>query len=334
MPTRIAINGFGRIGRQLTRQLLDPASTDFTLCAVNTIESIETAAHLLRYDSCYGQFPLDISREHQTLRIGKHSIAFYHQNDPNQLPWKELGIDIVLECSGKTTSERSVQHIASGAKKVLITAAAHSPDITLCMGVNHARYNHDLHHVVSGTSCTTNCIAPVAKLIDDTLAIEAGHATFLHSYTNSQPLLDAVGSDLRRSRAAALNIIPTTTSATHQLPLVLPRLKGKFAAIAVRVPTPNTHLADFTVKVARPTTRAEILQIMEEASHSTMKGIVQIDRAQLVSRDIIGTSCSSVIDAENIYVQDDFIKLLIWHDNEFSYCRRIIDLLSHLSASF
>lgn len=335
MPTRIAINGFGRIGRQLTRQLLRASPGNLMICAVNTMEPIETAAHLLRYDSCYGQFTQKISLARQTLLTGEQSILFYHHSEPDRLPWRELGIDVVLECSGQaTTGPGAAKHLAAGARKVLITAAALASDITLCMGVNHEQYDYSRHHIISGTSCTTNCLAPIAQLLDHQFGILSCLATFLHSYTGSQNLTDAAGSDLRRARAAAHNIIPTSTSAAHQLPLVLPALKGKFEAIAVRVPTPNTHLADFTAKLSRPTNQAEILALLQAAaSQPPLKDIVAIDNSQLVSRDLIGSSYSSVVDAAHIYVQEDFVKLLVWHDNEFSYCRRIIDLLGHIAAS-
>jgi len=334
MSIKIAINGFGRIGRQITRLLASGPWAGVELRAINSLEPIAQAAHLLRYDSNHGVFATSVATEGQILRIGGHAIPFLNQPDPSLLPWRDLGIDLVIEASGGLTRGRQAHlHREAGAAKVLITAAADAPDITLCLGVNHDLYRPDEHHVVSGSSCTTNCLAPAAKVLHDEFTILSAQATFLHSYTISQPLLDLNGHDPRRMRAAGLNIIPTTTSASQQLPLVIPELAGRFSATAVRVPTPEVHLAYLTAKLARQTTPAEVVSAFVRAADGPFHGIIQVCAQPLVSVDFKENAASSILDAESVKVLADLIQIMIWHDNESSYCKRMIDLVRYMTAA-
>lgn len=333
MSIKIAINGFGRIGRQITRLLTSGAGAGLKLQAINSLEPIDQAAHLLRYDSNHGIFSHPVSTEGQNLIIGEHSIPFLNQPDTSCLPWRQLGIDLVIEASGSLTSARLADlHRQAGATKVLITAAADAPDITLCLGVNHTLYQPNRHHIISGSSCTTNCLAPAAKVIHDEFTIISGLATFLHSYTISQNLLDGNGSDPRRMRAAGINIIPTTTSAREQLPQVIPALSGRFDALAIRVPTPEVHLAYFTAKVNRAVTRAEVITAFTKAANGPFRGIIAVCDQPLVSTDFVESQPSSILDADSIKVLDDLIQIMIWHDNESSYCKRMIDLVRYISS--
>ncbi|MBA3014294.1 MAG: glyceraldehyde-3-phosphate dehydrogenase [Proteobacteria bacterium] len=332
MSIKIAINGFGRIGRQITRLLTSDAGAGLELRAINSLEPIDQAAHLLRYDSNHGIFPQPVTTEGQNLIIGGHTIPFLNQPDPTRLPWSQLGIDLVIEASGSLTQGKAGLHRQSGATKVLITAAADNPDITLCFGVNHTLYQPDLHHIISGSSCTTNCLAPATKVLNDEFTILSSLATFLHSYTINQPLLDGGGHDLRRMRAAGLNIIPTTTSASEQMPKVIPELTGRFDALAIRVPTPEVHLAYLTAKVGRKVTKTEVVAAFTKAAKELFHGIIAVCDHPLVSIDFKDSQPSSVLDAGSIIVQDDIIQIMIWHDNESSYCKRMIDLVRYISS--
>ncbi|MDD5760028.1 MAG: type I glyceraldehyde-3-phosphate dehydrogenase [Desulfobulbaceae bacterium] len=335
MAIKIAINGFGRIGRQITRLLSSGFGAGIELLAVNSLEPIDIAAHLLKYDSNHGPFPGSVAIEKRELVLcGGPGILFLNQADPRQLPWQEMGIDLVIEASGHATERQQANlHLLAGAAKVLITAAAHDPDITLCMGVNHQSYRPQQHHIISGSSCTTNCLAPAAKLINDHFHITTCLSTFLHSYTSNQPLLDLAGHDLRRMRGAGRNIIPTSTSSVQQIPEVIPELTDKFDAIAIRVPTPQVHLASFTALIEHSTTATKILDRCLEASTKQLQGILDVSDVPLVSTDYQSSDPSCVIDAGSIKVMDNMLQLMIWHDNESSYCKRMLDLVRYIGLT-
>lgn len=335
MSIKIAINGFGRIGRQITRLLTSGNGAGLELRAINSLEPIDQAAHLLRYDSNHGIFTQQqVSTDGNNLIIGEHKVPFINQPDPSLLPWRQMGIDLVIEASGSLTRGHAARlHRDAGAVKVLITAAADAPDITLCLGVNHTLYQPDDHHIVSGSSCTTNCLAPAVKVLHDEFTILSALATFLHSYTISQKLLDGHGPDLRRMRAAGHNIIPTTTSAREQLPKVIPELSGLFDALAIRVPTPEVHLAYLTAKIGRNVTPAEIITAFSTAAEGPLNGIIAICDQPLVSIDFKDSQPSSILDAASVKVLDDVIQVMIWHDNESSYCKRMIDLVRYMSIA-
>lgn len=330
MAVSIAINGFGRIGRQLTRLILSESYPTISLQAVNTLENIDVAAHLLKYDSCYSIFPFPVSCESNRLVINNTPIAWSNESDPDKLSWTDHDVDIVIECSGTNSSRRAEKHINSGAHKVIITAAARNSDITLCMGVNHTQYDSSKHHIISGSSCTTNCIAPVAKIINDNLGVVSSMATIIHSYTNTQNILDNAHDDLRRARSATKSLIPTQTSAVWQLPEVIPQLKGKFDGLAIRVPTPLMHLADVSFLLSRETSRTELINLFEDASLNSFKNILALSPEPLVSCDFIGSTYSSIVDLENIHINKNLVKILLWHDNEHAYCCRILDLIRHI----
>jgi len=333
MAIRIAINGFGRIGRQITRLLSSTFGADIELRAINSLEAIDVAAHLLRHDSNHGAFHETVDITDQSLIIGGQEISFLNQPDPGQLPWRQLGVDLVIEASGQLTDHQQAKlHLQAGAKKVLITAAAQNPDITLCMGVNHSAYHADRHHIVSGSSCTSNCLAPAAKLLSEHFTIHSCLATFLHSYTCNQPLLDLPGHDLRRMRSAGRNIIPTSTSAAQQIPEIIPALSGRFEALAIRVPTPEVHLAYCTALLNRPTTHDDIMTIFNEAAAGRFQGIMAVSAEPLVSIDFKASSASCILDAASIKVMGNMIQLMIWHDNESSYCKRMLDLVRYMTT--
>jgi len=335
MTIKIAINGFGRIGRQLTRLLSSEWGAGLQLVAINALEPLTTAAHLLRYDSTHGTFCQAVTSGGQGLIIGEQpAIPFLNQPDPALLPWRALGVDLVLEASGQATDRlHASRHLQAGAQQVLITAAATEPDITLCLGVNHQSYRPGQHQIVSGSSCTTNCLAPAAKLINDTFGITSCLTTFLHSYTSNQHLLDLPGPDLRRMRGVGRNLIPTPTSSVQQIPEVIPELRGKFDAIAIRVPTPQIHLASMTALLKRPATAKEVRHCFLEAASGPLQGIVAVSEAPLVSTDYRGLTPSSVLDASSIKVIDNLLQLMIWHDNESSYCKRMLDLVRYMRQS-
>lgn len=335
MAIKIAINGFGRIGRQITRLLSSSFGAGIELLAINSLEPIDIAAHLLKYDSNHGPFRGSVAIEGKKIVLdGGPGICFLNQADPRQLPWQQMGIDLVIEASGQATErQQASRHLQAGADKVLITAAAHNPDITLCMGVNQQSYRPQQHHIISGSSCTTNCLAPAAKLINDAFHITTCLATFLHSYTSNQQLLDLPGQDLRRMRGAGRNIIPTSTSSVQQIPEVIPELTNKFDAIAIRVPTPQVHLASFTALIEHQTTAKKILDLCLEASTKQLQGVLAISDAPLVSIDHKCSDASCVIDAGCITVMDNMLQLMIWHDNESSYCKRMLDLVRYIALT-
>lgn len=334
MKIRVAINGFGKIGRQLARLIFSIPSLPIELVAVNSLDNIREAAFLLKHDSCHGTFSPDIKIVGQHLQVqDQPAIPFYNNPDPAKLPWQN-DIDIVIECSGKFTNNDTARgHLKSGAKKVIITAAAaNAADITLCYGVNHDDYKPNSHQIISASSCTTNCIAPIINILNNHFGFVSGMATFLHSYTNGQPLIDATSKDLRRSRNAATNIIPTSTSAEEQVPLIIPATKNRFKAIAIRIPTPVVHLGDLTVKLSKKFDRADIIKSFKQEQKHQAKDIISISTAPLVSIDYRNSVFSATIDSLTLKTYGDIAKILVWHDNEYSYSRRIIDLITHIGS--
>ena len=331
MATRIAINGFGRIGRQVTKALLQKYKGEFDLVAVNDLSDVNTNAHLFKYDSNYGIFPGTVEVEGGNIIVDGDCIKVLSERDPSKLPWGDLGVDIVVESTGIFTDrEKAGLHITAGAKKVIISAPAKGEDITICMGVNDEKYDPANHHIISNASCTTNCLAPAAKVVSDTFGIEQGVMTTVHSYTNDQRILDLVHQDLRRARAAGLSIIPTSTGAAKAVSLVIPELKGKFDGFAMRVPTPTVSLVDFVAKVTNPGSTEDLLAAFDAAAAGPMKGILAVSREPLVSVDYKGNAFSSTIDAEFTKFYGDLVKVVAWYDNEWAYSVRVTDMAKFL----
>ncbi len=331
MATRIAINGFGRIGRQVTKALLEKYRDQFDLVAFNDLSDVNTNAHLFKYDSNYGIYPGTVEVEGGDIVIDGDRIKVLSERDPSKLPWADLGVDIVVESTGIFTArEKAELHLSAGAKKVIISAPAKGEDITICMGVNHDKYDPANHHVISNASCTTNCLAPAAKVVNDTFGIEQGVMTTVHAYTNDQRILDLVHKDLRRARAAALSIIPTTTGAAKAVALVVPELQGKFDGMAMRVPTSTVSVVDFVAKVSKPGTKEELLAAFDAAAAGPMKGILAVSREPLVSIDYKGNPHSSTIDAEFTAFYGDLVKVVAWYDNEWAYSVRVADLANYI----
>ena len=332
MATRIAINGFGRIGRQVTKALFQKYKGEFDLVAVNDLSNVQTNAHLFKYDSNYGIFPGTVETDGANIVIDGDTVQVLSERDPSKLPWGDLGIDIVVESTGIFTDrEKAGLHLTAGAKKVIISAPAKGEDITMCMGVNEDKYDPAKHHVISNASCTTNCLAPAAKVVNDRFGILQGVMTTVHSYTNDQRILDLVHSDLRRARAAALSIIPTTTGAARAVALVVPELKGKFDGFAMRVPTSTVSVVDFVAKVERPGSTEELLAAFDEAAGGRMKGYLAVSREPLVSIDYKGNAYSSTIDAEFTNFYGDLVKVVSWYDNEWAYSVRVCDMASYIA---
>jgi glyceraldehyde 3-phosphate dehydrogenase len=331
MATKIAINGFGRIGRQVTKALFEKYPGEFDLVAVNDLSDVKTNAHLFRYDSNYGVYPGTVEVDGGDIVIDGDRIQVLSERDPSKLPWGDLGVEIVIESTGVFTDrEKAALHLSAGAKKVIISAPAKGEDITLCMGVNEDKYDAANHHIVSNASCTTNCLAPAAKVVNDTCGIEQGIMTTVHAYTNDQRILDLVHSDLRRARAAAMSIIPTTTGAAKAVALVVPELQGKFDGFAMRVPTSTVSVVDFVAKVQNPVSRDDLLAAFDAAAAGRMKGILAVSREPLVSIDYKGNAYSSTIDAEFTNVYGDLVKVVTWYDNEWAYSVRCTDLAKFL----
>ena len=331
MAVKVGINGFGRIGRLVVRAAKKrKAAIDFV--AVNDVTDAPTRAHLLQYDSVHGTWPETVTAEGESIRIGDDVIRVLKVKDPAQLPWKELGVDVVFEGTGLfTKKEDAAKHIAAGAKRVIITAPATGPDASFVMGVNHETYDPAKHHVISNASCTTNCLAPLAKVLHETFGITKGWMTTIHSYTNDQQLLDLPHKDIRRARAAALSIIPTTTGAASAVGEVLPELKGKLDGIAMRVPVPNVSVVDLAVLVDKKTSAEEVNGAFRDASDAALNGILQYMTEPLVSIDFRGNPHSSILDADYTKVMDgDFVKILAWYDNEWGYSNRCVDLLKYM----
>ena len=327
MAVRVGINGFGRIGRNIMRAALGDKNIDFV--AVNDLTSAHTLAHLLKYDSVIGNLDARVEAREDSISVDGDEFKVLSKRDPAELPWKALGVDIVFESTGLFT-ERSAaaKHVAAGAKKVVITAPAKGPDITLVLGVNDEKYDPAKHHIISNASCTTNCLAPLAKVIHHTFGIRKGWMTTIHSYTNDQNLLDLPHKDLRRARAAALSMIPTSTGAASAVGEVLPELKGKLDGFAMRVPTPNVSVVDLVALVDKKTSAQEVNTALKEASTGALKGLLQFSEEELVSIDFKGNPHSSIVDAAYTKVMDgDFVKVLSWYDNEWGYSSRCVDLL-------
>jgi len=329
---RVAINGFGRIGRQVFKALQERYPDEVEVVAINDLTDNQTLAHLLRYDSTYGAFDGEVEATEDQITIdngeGPLTIRALAEKDPTKLPWGDLNVDIVIESTGRfTDAEKARAHIQAGAKKVIITAPAKGEDITICLGVNEDKYDPAVHNIVSNASCTTNCLAPVAKVLNDKFGIVRGLMTTVHSYTMDQNLQDNVHKDLRRARAAAMNIVPTTTGAAKAVALVLPELKGKFDGFSLRVPTPTVSIVDFVVELARGATVEEVNNAFREAADGEMEGILGISDEPLVSSDYIGTEYSSVVDAElTMQMGDNLFKVVSWYDNEWGYSCRVADL--------
>ena len=330
---KVAINGFGRIGKLVFRALLEKNPKDINIVAINELGSVESSAHLLKYDSVHGILKDEISSIKNGLKIGKHKINFYSERDPNNLPWKSLKVDVVLECSGVFTSkEKAISHLNSGAKKVIISAPASNVDATIVQGVNNdtIKKNHD---VISNGSCTTNCLAPLAMVLDEKLGIESGFMTTIHSYTGDQRTVDQTHSDLRRARAAAESMIPTSTGAAKALSLVLPKLKGKLDGTAIRVPTPNVSLIDLTLVTEKEVTSESINDAMNQASKGELKGILDINEKPLVSKDFNHNPHSSIFDAtQTQVVKGKFSRVLSWYDNEWGFSNRMCDTAIQIAA--
>src|SRR5258705_1538548 len=327
MPVKVGINGFGRIGRNIMRAALGDKNIDFV--AVNDLTSAKTLAHLLKYDSVLGNLHATVEAKADSISVDGDEFKVLSLRDPAQLPWKDLGVDVVFESTGLFTErDAAAKHIAAGAKKVVITAPAKKPDVSVVLGVNDDTYDPAKHQIISNASCTTNCLAPLAKVLHQTFGIKKGWMTTIHSYTNDQNLLDLPHKDLRRARAAALSMIPTTTGAATAVGEVLPDLKGKLDGFAMRVPTPNVSVVDLAALVDKKTTAEEVNAALKKAADGPLKGILQYSTAELVSVDFKGNPHSSIIDAPYTKVMDgDFVKVLSWYDNEWGYSSRCVDLL-------
>ena len=327
MGIKVGINGFGRIGRNIMRAAMGDGGID--IVAVNDLTSAQTLAHLLKYDSILGNLKAEISATGDRITVGKDEFQVLSMKDPAELPWKSLGVDVVFESTGLFTNrEDAAKHLAAGAKKVVITAPAKKPDLTVVLGVNADKYDPASHHIISNASCTTNCLAPVAKVLHETFGLRKGWMTTVHSYTNDQQLLDLPHKDLRRARAAALSIIPTTTGAATAVGEVLPELKGRLDGISMRVPTPNVSVVDLAVIVDRKTSKEEVNAAFKAAADGPLKGLLEYSTAELVSIDFRGNPHSSIVDVPYTSVMDgDFVKVLAWYDNEWAYSSRCVDLL-------
>ncbi|MEW5737229.1 MAG: type I glyceraldehyde-3-phosphate dehydrogenase [Thermodesulfobacteriota bacterium] len=332
MSVKIAINGFGRIGRLVFRSAF--AHPALEIVAINDLTDPKTLAHLLKYDSIHKTFTPTVEAQEKAITVGGEEIAVFAEKDPANLPWKSLGVDIVAECTGIFRDRAGAgKHLAAGAKKVIISAPAKEPDTTIVMGVNQDTYDPAKHNIVSNASCTTNCLAPVAKVLLDSFGIKQGLMTTVHSYTGDQRLLDFPHKDLRRARAACLSMIPTTTGAARAVALVLPQLKGKLNGFAIRVPTPDVSIVDLTVNVEKAgVTDKDVNAAMKKAAEGELKGILGYSEDPLVSSDFIGCSLSSILDAELTYVLGDMVKVCSWYDNEWGYSSRLTDLAAFMAS--
>jgi len=327
MGIKVGINGFGRIGRNILRAALKHGS-ELEFIAVNDLTDSKTLAHLLKYDSVHGTLPAAVHSADKALVVDGKTIKVFSERDPAKLPWGDLGVGIVLECTGLFTDRaKAAAHLAGGAKKVIISAPAKGADLTICYGVNHAAYEPDKHHVVSNASCTTNCLAPVAKVLHDSIGITRGLMTTVHAYTNDQSILDLPHKDLRRARAAAMSMIPTTTGAARAVGEVLPELKGKLDGMAIRVPTANVSIVDLTAEMRKPTSEQAINDALRAAAAGPLKGILACTDEELVSIDFNGCPASSTVDLSLTKVLDgNLVKVLSWYDNEWGFSSRMVDV--------
>ncbi|HHX24054.1 MAG: type I glyceraldehyde-3-phosphate dehydrogenase [Tepidanaerobacteraceae bacterium] len=334
MSIKVGINGFGRIGRNTLKAVLSK-DTKIDVVAINDLYDTRTLAHLLKYDSVFGTLDGKVEARDSSLLVNGKEIKVFAERDLANIPWKDLGVDVVIESTGVFTSkEKAVKHIeAGGAKKVIISAPAKGEDITIVMGVNEEEYNPEQHHVISNASCTTNCLAPVAKVLLDNFGIEKGLMNTIHAYTNDQRILDLPHRDLRRARAAALNIIPTTTGAAKAVALVIPELKGKLNGFALRVPTPTVSIVDLTCQLSKSATVEQVNEAMRDAAEGKMKGVLGYTEEPLVSMDFKGCELSSVVDGlSTMVIEDDMVKIVAWYDNEWGYSNRVLDLVEYIAA--
>ncbi|HEX9445461.1 MAG TPA: type I glyceraldehyde-3-phosphate dehydrogenase [Candidatus Binatia bacterium] len=335
MTTRVGINGFGRIGRLCLRSMLQRHKETLSVVAINDMADPQTNAHLFEYDTTYGRFPGIVEAGEGAIRIDGQELKVLSQKDPARLPWKNLEVDIVIESTGVFTDGQQVRaHLDAGAKKAIITAPAKNEDITLVLGVNDSRYEPKKHHIVSNASCTTNCLAPVAKTLHETFGIERGLMTTVHSYTNDQRILDLMHKDLRRARAAAMNIVPTTTGAAKAIGLVIPELKGKLHGLSLRVPTSTVSVVDLVADLKRSASEAEINAALKEAAGNHLKGILEYTDKPLVSSDFRGNPASSIVDGLSTTVlEGKMAKVLAWYDNEWGYSCRVADLAAFMAGA-
>jgi glyceraldehyde 3-phosphate dehydrogenase len=334
MAIRVGINGFGRIGRQVVRAAKQAGITDIDFVAVNDLTDTKTLAHLFKYDSVHREYQGKVSAGSDSITVDGDEIKILAEKDPAKLPWKELGVDIVLESTGRFTDASKAQaHITGGAKKVIISAPAKGEDITIVMGVNHTKYDAAAHHIISNASCTTNCLVPMVKVVRDNFGFVRGSMVTIHSYTNDQSVLDMPHKDLRRARAAAISMIPTTTGAAKATSLVIPELKGKIDGMSVRVPTPDVSFTDLAVVVEKAVTIEQINTAFKKASEGELKGILKYSDEELVSVDYIGNPHSCILDAKSTNVVDGLLlKVSGWYDNEWGYASRCVDLLQYVGA--
>jgi glyceraldehyde 3-phosphate dehydrogenase len=334
MAIRVGINGFGRIGRQVLRAAKEQGVADLDFVAVNDLTDTKTLAHLFKYDSVHRTYDGDVSKSANGISVDGDEIRVFAEKDPAALPWKDLGVDIVLESTGRFTNAPDAQkHITGGAKKVIISAPAKGEDITIVMGVNSEKYDSAKHHIVSNASCTTNCLVPMVKVIRDSFGFKHGSMVTVHSYTNDQQILDLPHKDLRRARAAALSIIPTTTGAAKATSLVIPEVKGKIDGISLRVPTPDVSLTDLAAEVERPVTIEEVNAAFKASADGPLQGILAYSEEELVSSDYIGNPHSCILDAKSTNVVDGtLVKVSGWYDNEWGYASRCVDLLRFMGA--
>ena len=332
MPTRVGINGFGRVGRQVFKAIRDYHGSALEVVAVNDLTDPRTNAHLLKYDSNYGVFPAHIEAREDAILVDGQTVKVLAERDPGSIPWDKFGVEIVVEATGRfTDAQKAVAHTQAGVKKVIITAPAKNEDLTVVLGVNEEMYDRHKHTVISNASCTTNCIAPVVKVLHDNFGIEKGFMTTIHAYTNDQVILDTVHKDLRRARAAALNIIPTTTGAARAVTLVMPALKGRLDGMALRVPTPTVSVCDFVATLEKTITKEEANQAFKDAASESLRGILEYTEEPLVSSDFKGNPASSIVDGlSTMVLAGNMVKVLAWYDNEWGYACRTADLCSYI----
>ena len=327
MSVRVGINGFGRIGRNVLRAARGRES-EFEIVAVNDLMDIPTAAHLLRYDSVLRRFPGTVEESADGLVVDGRAIRVFSERDPAALPWKDLGVEVVIESTGLFTGrEAASKHLAGGARKVIISAPAKDPDITICLGVNDDQYDPEQHHIISNASCTTNCLAPVAKVLVDSFGVDRGFMTTTHAYTNDQHVLDLPHKDLRRARAAAVNVIPTSTGAARAIGLVIPELQGKMDGMSMRVPVSDGSAVDVVAALSRETTRDEVNAAMKAAAEGPMSGVFRYTDHPIVSTDILGDPASSIFDSLLTMVNGNLVKVISWYDNEWGYSSRLADMI-------
>ena len=333
MATRVGINGFGRIGRQSLKAMLERHPNDLEVVAVNDLTDTQTNAHLLKYDSTYGRFPGEVEATADSLIVNGHTVKVISQRDPAKIPWSDLGVDIVIESTGLfTDAPKAAAHLQGGAKKVIISAPAKGEDLTIVLGVNQDMYDPAKHRIISNASCTTNCLAPAAKVLNDSFGIERGLMNTIHSYTNDQRILDQVHKDLHRARSAGTNIIPTTTGAARALALVIPELKGRFDGMSLRVPTITVSVVDFVAIVRKEATKEDVNDAFKQAANGPLQGILEYTDEPLVSSDFRGDPHSSIIDGQSTMVTGgNMVKVIAWYDNEWGYSCRIADLADFIA---